>query len=296
MSSGPMSYYQSSSPRDYQQPFNWWGYRSTPERPLSITELIAHKTLDEQVAAFLWIAMERRASLIVAATPHEAGKTTMLTALLDFLPEGVELIYLRGWYERFEFMHEDREPSSAYLLSNEISSHLPIYMWGRGVRKLFEAAGAGYGFGTTVHANGAADVLHMMANYPLEVPDDLLTEINLVLTMAFRPGVRNPQRRVMKLEVIDDVDGRPSPKTVASREVIGTELQSSPGTLINVLVRSFAMEREHATNELARRVSVLRRLVRTETFEQADVRRAIRRAVAGQVSARTGTSGEPSGR
>ena len=296
MQSGSMPYHQPSTPRDYQQPFNWWGYRSSPERPLSITELIAHKTLDEQLAAFLWIAMEQRASLIVAATPHEAGKTTMLTALLDFLPERTELIYLRGWYERFEFLQDERDPASTYLLSNEISSHLPIYMWGRGVRKLFEAAGEGYGFGATVHAGGADEVLRMLANYPLEVPDALLTEIDLVLTLAYRPGVRNPQRRVMKLEVIDDAGGRPSPKTLASRDVIGTELHSSPGTLINALVRSFGLERDYATNELARRVSALRRLVRSETFDQVDVRRAIRRFQTEPAPSRTGTSGESTGR
>jgi hypothetical protein len=268
---------QSSTPRDYKQPFNWWGYRPTPERPMSIVELIQHGTLDAQAAAFLWVAMEQRASLIVAATPHEAGKTTMLTALLDFLRPEIELIYLRGWYERFEFLQEDRDPAMTYLLSNEISSHLPIYMWGRGVRRMFEAAGAGYGFGTTVHAASAEEVLRMLRNYPLEVPDSLLTGIDLVVTMSYRPGVKNPQRRVMRLEIIEDNDGIPESRTLASREVIGTELRSSPGFLINELVRKFGLEREYATNELARRVSVLRRLVRSQTFTPDDVRRAIRR-------------------
>jgi hypothetical protein len=263
--------------RDYKQPFNWWGYRPSPERPLSIVELIHHGTLDEQVAAFLWIAMEHRASLIVAATPHEAGKTTLLTALLDFLPQETELIYLRGWYERFEFLDDGRDPESAYLLSNEISSHLPIYMWGRGVRRMFEAAGFGYGFGATVHAESAEKVLSMLEHYPLEVPAPLLSEIDLVVTLSYRPGVKNAQRRVMSVEMIEDNAGRPAPRTLALRDVIGTELQSSPGMLINALVRNFGLERETATNELARRVSALKRLLRSQTFAPDGVRQAIRR-------------------
>jgi hypothetical protein len=273
-----MGHQHSPSPKNYEQPFNWWGYRSSPDRPLSIVELISRGALDEQVAAFLWIALERHASLIVAATPQEAGKTTMLTALLDFLPPETERIYLRGWYERFEFLNEDRDPSRTYLLSNEISSHLPIYMWGRGVRKMFEAVGAGYGLAATVHASDASEILRMLAHYPLEVPESLLTGIDLVLTMSFRPGVKNPVRRVMRLEVIEDDGGKPAPRTLANREVIGTELLSSPGQLINALVRSFGLEREHAANELAHRVSVLRRLVRSETFAPEDVRRAIARS------------------
>lgn len=263
---------------------------------MTIVELIHQGTLDTQVAAFLWVALEQRASLIVSATPHEAGKTTMLTALLDFLPSDIELIYLRGWYERFEFLQDGRDPAKTYLLSNEISSHLPIYMWGRGVRKLFESAGAGYGFGATVHAADAGEVLRMLSNYPLEVPDPLLTEIDLVLTMSFRPGVKNPQRRVMRLEVIEDHAGHPEARTLASREVIGTELQSSPGTLINALVRSFGFEREYATGELAQRVALLRRLVRSETFAAEDVRRAIKRYRDGASTARSESTGPTSGR
>jgi hypothetical protein len=263
--------------RDYKQPFNWWGYRSSPDRPMSIVELLAQGTLDEQVAGFLWIAMEERASLIVAATPQEAGKTTMLTALLDFLRPEIETIYLRGWYERFEFLEDGRDPASTYLLSNEISSHLPIYMWGRGVRRMFEAAGAGYGVAATVHAASAEEVLDMLTRYPLEVPENLQTGIDLILTLSFRPGVRNPQRRVMRLEVIENNGGTPVPRTLASREVIGTELLTSPGSLINALVRKFGLEREYATSELAHRVSVLKRLQRSETFAQEDVRRAIDR-------------------
>lgn len=272
-----MDQHHSSRPRNYQQPFNWWGYRASPERPLSITELITQGTLDEQLAAFLWIVMEERGTIIVAATPQEAGKTTMLTALLDFIPPEVELIYLRGWYERFEFLDEDRDPASTYLLSNEISSHLPIYMWGRGVRRLFDAVGAGFGFGATVHASSAAEVIHMLEHYPLEVPQDLITGIDVVVTMTFRPGVKNPQRRVMRVEWIEDSAGAPSPRILASRDVIGTELQASPGMLINALVRNLGIEREDATHRLARRTAALTRMVRSETFTSSDVRRAIQR-------------------
>lgn len=272
-----MQHHSPSSRRDHSQPYNWWGYRSSPGDPLSIVQLVNQGTLDARSAAFLWIAMEQRASLIVAAEPMEAGKTTMLTALLDFLPPEVETIYLRGWYERFEFLEDDRDPAATYLLSNEISSHLPIYMWGHGVRRMFEAAGAGYGIGATVHEQNAEGVLRLLSNYPLEVPDSLLTSIDLVVTLSYRQRAGRDLRRVMRLEMIEDQAGRPTPRTLASRDVIGTDLHVSPGLLINALVRHFGLERDYATNELAHRVSWLERLVRNETFSVPDVRRAIDR-------------------
>ncbi len=263
--------------RDYSQPYNWWGYRSSPDRPMSIVELLRHGTLDSQVAAFLWMAMEQRASIIVAATPQEAGKTTMLTALLDFLRPEIEMIYLRGWYERFEFLDEPRDPARTYLLSNEISSHLPIYMWGRGVRKVFEAAGAGFGIAGTVHAERAEDVLRMLRHYPLEVPDSLLTEIDLVLSMSCRRDPKKPLHRVMHLQLVENQGGAAVPRTLASRDVIGTELQTSPGLLINALVKHFGLDRERAAHELAHRVAYLQRLMRSDTISVRDVRQAINR-------------------
>jgi hypothetical protein len=274
---GAMDHRSSPGQPDYGQPFNWWGYRGGPDRQLSIVELIDQGTLDSHVAAFLWMAMEQRASLIVAATPQEAGKTTVLTALLDFLNSDVELIYLRGWYERFDFLSDGRDPAKSYLLSNEISSHLPIYMWGRGVRKLFEAAGAGYGMAATVHADSADEVIRLLANYPLEVPPFLISKIDLVLTLSYRRDPRKDLRRVMRLEVVDDQDGEPVPQLLAHRDVISTELHSSPGMLIHTLVRYFGLEREFATDQFAHRVSFLDRLVRSRTLASRDVRQAIQR-------------------
>jgi len=40
--------------------------------------------------------------LIAAEQPH-SGKTTTLTALLDFLPNATRRIFIRGWAETFDW-------------------------------------------------------------------------------------------------------------------------------------------------------------------------------------------------
>jgi type IV secretory pathway ATPase VirB11/archaellum biosynthesis ATPase len=151
----------------YDEPFGWWGYHWTPSEPRSIVWLLQAGALDAQLGAFLTLAMEARRSFIVIAEPHEAGKTTLLTALLDFLPAGTRPVYLRGWYERFAFL--DTVPAAdAYLLCNEISSHLPTYMWGGGVRRVFEAAARDYPLATTMHASSAERAFAQLLAYPLE--------------------------------------------------------------------------------------------------------------------------------
>ncbi|HET9017148.1 MAG TPA: type II secretion system protein E [Thermomicrobiaceae bacterium] len=261
--------------RHHDEPFGWWGYRADRPVPLSVVELIARGSLDARLAGFLWLALERRASVVVAARPPEAGKTTTLTALLDFLPVSVRPIYLRGWYERFEFLDETT-PEQAYLLCNEISSHLPTYLWGRGVRRLFAAMRDGYGMATTVHAGGAAEVVDLLAAYPLEVPPELIRGIDLVLTLGVGLGPGGPVRRVMRLERIGSGDGWPVPETIAARDVLLGALDAPAGRLTGVLVERFGLEPAAAIAELAGREHFLERLRDRGVRSVEAVRRELR--------------------
>lgn len=261
---------------------------------MSIIELIEQESLDARLAAFLWLAIEHRSSLVVSAVLHNVGKTTMLTALLDFLPNSVERIYLRGLYERFEFL-EDPKPERAYLLCNEISSHLPIYMWGRGVRRLFEGLWLNYGMATTVHANGAAEVMNLLSSYPLEVPPQFLAKLDLVLTLGVGQGTGRLLRRVMRVEMVHDRDGEPVPETIAERDVLRGSIMTSPGRLIGILTDRFGMDRSEATTELARRERFLNRLER-EGVRSVE---AVRDEIINYASSETGghyTDGEVSER
>ena len=71
---------------------------------LSILDIVNSGTLDCRLAALLWVLMEQRASVLVAAGPSYAGKTTLLHAMLDFLPPGQQKVTLRGYFEDFRFV------------------------------------------------------------------------------------------------------------------------------------------------------------------------------------------------
>ena len=77
-----------------------------PAEPRSIVRLVAEGTLDAPLAALLWILVEARVPLVVAAGPQGSGKTTLLFALLDFLPPAVRLRVLAGYAEDFEWLPE----------------------------------------------------------------------------------------------------------------------------------------------------------------------------------------------
>jgi hypothetical protein len=169
----------------YSEPFLWWGPVWEPPPVRSLVELIRDGVLTPTLAALLWGMLSRRASVVVAAGPRGVGKTTLLSALLDCYPATSRRLYLRGCYESFAFLDDPLvDPGHGLLLVNEISSHLPAYLWGPGVRRLFQAAGQGFSFAATAHAASVEELVGQLASYPLRVPMSELAAINLVVLMA----------------------------------------------------------------------------------------------------------------
>jgi len=133
-------------------PEGWWGYHWAPPEPMSAVEIVRSGSLDARLMATLWAVVARRGSVMLASEAPQAGKTTTLSSLVDFLPEGTVGIFLRGWRGDFAWT-EEYGPERTYLLVNEMSDHLPIYVWGRNARGALELAGRGYGLGGTMHAD-----------------------------------------------------------------------------------------------------------------------------------------------
>ena len=133
-------------------PEGWWGYHWSPPRPMSAVEIVGSGSVDARLMATLWAVTSRRGSVMLASEAPMAGKTTTLSALVDFLPPGTVGVFLRGWRGDFEWTDEIG-PERGYLLVNEMSDHLPIYVWGRNARGALELAGRGYGMGATMHAD-----------------------------------------------------------------------------------------------------------------------------------------------
>lgn len=133
-------------------PEGWWGYHWAPPEPMSAVEIVGTGSLDARLMATLWAVVARRGGVMLASEAPQAGKTTTLSALVDFLPEGTVGIFLRGWWSDFGWTAE-YGPERTYLLVNEMSDHLPIYVWGRNARGALELAGRGYGLGATMHAD-----------------------------------------------------------------------------------------------------------------------------------------------
>ncbi len=182
-------------PRDPYERY-WWHYDS--RRQLSVAQIIALGSIDTKTAALAWLMLEHGASLTVAGpTDPQAGigKTTTLNALLQFVPEGTALAYMSGMYEDFAFTQlPDIDPVRTYALCNEVSDHLPIYMWGRVARRYLTLPARGYHVATSVHADTVDDVIYMY-QHDLRLSVEDVRRLGLVVNIGLVGRVYPMRRR-----------------------------------------------------------------------------------------------------
>lgn len=173
----------------YDEPFAWWGptWRAQPARGLA--DLIDDGVVTREQAARLLALVARRASIVVVAGPSHAGKSTLLAALAATLPDATRRVYVRGCYEPFAFLADAAAPpAETALLINEISPHLPVYLWGPGVRRVLQAGLAGYQLFATAHARTVDEFVGALAGPPLRVPLAEIAALHVVATLAQPPG------------------------------------------------------------------------------------------------------------
>ena len=200
-----------------------WTFRPVPPEPRSIVELIRTGTLDAELAATLWVLIEGRVPITVAARDQGAGKTTVLQALLDFLPPGSRRVELAGAAETFDWLPQASElgwprhvagpgsagatpaapgalvlehdlplvhPETTVLVVPELSDHLPDYTWGDQARIAIRAVSIGYDLAATIHADSLDAVFDALGRPPVGADNDELSRLGIVLILRRREDGR----------------------------------------------------------------------------------------------------------
>jgi hypothetical protein len=272
---------------------------TTPPRR-SIVELIANGVLDAELAALAWLLIEQRLPVVVGALPRGVGKSTLLEALLDFLPPSVRRIDLAGAAEDFTWLPEAAAlgwppagptiastppvaPDSAFLVAAELSEHLPFYTWGPAARTLVRAASLGYGIGATIHADRLEDVHDALRSKEVGLTDDELSYLGLVLILrASREADGTIVRRVVAAHyerpVGRDEHGhvqRLPPAVIAVRDEETNTLEHFAWGVMPELAIRLGRKAGDLEREQAERAELLDDLVRAGSIDMPTVRAAI---------------------
>ncbi len=191
-----------------------WHYES--DRPLSVAQLVHAGSLDVRSAALLWLLVERHRSVIVSGptdpTPG-VGKTTTLNALLGFLPIGSTMVYTMGMFQEFDFIN-DVQAETTWVLANEVSNHLRIYMWGGKARALLRMPGDGFAIATSCHADTIDDVLSMLHD-DLRLSAEEIRQLGIIVNIGLVGASWPPQRRFLTIHYVRPEGGDDEPHGVS---------------------------------------------------------------------------------
>ncbi|GCE25458.1 hypothetical protein KDA_09420 [Dictyobacter alpinus] len=249
-------------PRDPYERY-YWHYES--RRPLSVAEIIALQSVDAETAGLVWLLLEHRVSLTVAGPTDPqpgVGKTTTLNALLQFLPEETALAYMSGMYENFSFTRlPDINPDTTYALCNEVSDHLPIYMWGRIARRYLMLPGQGYHVATSVHADTIDDVMHMY-QHDLRLAPEHIRRLGLIINIGLAGRSYPARRRWFSTHFIQPhVDPeRPDsivPVPLSLWNSFDDTFEHADESLLNDLAGWIGMDTQEFHQALARRIACM---------------------------------------
>lgn len=274
-----------------------WVLRPIPPEPRSIAELIGAGTLNAETAATIWLLLEGRVPLIVAGDGQGVGKTTLLGALLDFLPPDVHVVELRGLDETFDWLPQASDlgwpgvparpagapirPETTVILAAELSDHTPAYTWGESARVAVRAAALGYGLAATIHGESLDDVLAELRSAPVHLSDDELSRLGVVLVLR---RVDRDRRRVVAAHylrpVARDMHGhiqRLGPAVLATWDSATDRFEQFGWGVTPELALRVGRRAGDFELELAERRAFLDDLVARGVIEVAEVRRAIDR-------------------
>jgi flagellar protein FlaI len=191
--------------------------------PLTISDLIALKTLSSEMAAYLWYIIENRSSVLVAGGVA-SGKTTMLNCLSMFIKPEMKIVSVEDTQElnlphenwipsvvRLGFGHEDKRTGTITLfdLLKAAVRQRPDYIIVGEVRgeeayTLFQAMATGHLGMCTLHAESIEAVINRLESEPMNIPKPLIAMTNVVMVMSRT-----------------EIDGKPARRASATSEIAG---------------------------------------------------------------------------
>jgi len=254
--------------------------RKFREDPYSIIDLINIGTFTEEMAAYLWICLENRASVMVLGGTA-AGKTTALNALGCLVKPGSKIMTIEETAE-LNLSHENWVSLIArqsyglggssvgevalFDLVKTCMRHRPDLMIvgevrGQEAYVLFQALATGHGGMCTMHAENVQSAVRRLTQKPMDISPAYIPLMNIVMSVQrvhlVKDGVKKAYRRILSVnEIIDSEKFIESFKWDPIKDQQTIDIDHS--FLLTNFSERLGITREQLIEEMQRRTNVLK--------------------------------------
>lgn len=172
-------------------------------RMLSVFDLLAAKTLDLDLAAYLMARISRGASFMVGSVPGRAGKTTVMCALLNFVPVDVPLIAATP-QEVYKVSKATMSPRACYICHEIGSGSYFAYLWSDVLRTYCRLSENGHMLATNLHADDLDEAREQVCG-DNDVRQEHFNRFELLIFLRIEGTYLKSHRRIEKVYSSDSL-------------------------------------------------------------------------------------------
>ena len=272
--------------------------RKFREDPFSIVDLVKMGTIDETLAAYFWILLENKMSMMIIGGTG-AGKTSMLNALVSLIKPNDKIVTVEeiaelnalheNWVQLtsrqgFKFGTNDETSISLFDLVKLSLRYRPDYIIVGEVRgeeayALFQAVATGHGGICTMHADSLDHAVKRLTSEPMNVAEAYVPLMNVGIYISRVELPRKKMglsfgRRVRNVwEIVDYGKYKLISEWSPTKDKFHTNLDES--YLLEEIAIKKGLTKKEVLAEIKQRKKFLKELIRSGKRSQEEVTEAI---------------------
>jgi flagellar protein FlaI len=266
--------------------------------PLTVSDLIAFKTISSEMGAYFWYLIEHKLSMLMGGGTA-SGKTTTLNALSMFIVPDFKVVSIEDTAE-LNLPHENWIPSIARTGFGSVGSPAEISLFdllkaamrqrpdyiivgevrGGEAYTLFQSMATGHGGLSSMHADSVTAVVHRLESEPMNIPPTLIMTLDVVGMLSRVRVAEHSTRRLFHVAELVRID------SVSKEILINDVFKWEPRTdqfaysgrsyVLEKIVDRYGATMEQIKQELDRRKTVLDWMVKSRVRKHFDVSGLIR--------------------
>lgn len=197
--------------------------RRFKDDPFSIIDLLKFQTLNSQMAAIIWFALENKSSILLSGGTA-SGKTTTINCFSMFIRPEAKIVTIedtpevnlahKNWIQSvsrsgisgvgevslFDLLKAALRQRPDFIIVGEVR--------GSEASTLFQAISTGHAGLSSIHADSVKAVFNRLTSPPMSIPRTLIPSVNLILQQARITIDGKPSRRIISMTEVLGIDSR----------------------------------------------------------------------------------------